>query len=84
MHCCAAISNLLFQGIFTYIGLNGQTETRPKSLERRNVMSMMSTFRNWRAYRTAVAELSTLSQRELDDMGIARASIREIARRAVR
>ena len=47
-------------------------------------MSMMSTLRNWRAYRNTVAELSTLSQRELDDMGIARASIREIARKAVR
>ncbi len=47
-------------------------------------MSMMSTFRNWRAYRNTVAELNTMSQRELDDMGIARANIREIARRAVR
>jgi uncharacterized protein YjiS (DUF1127 family) len=47
-------------------------------------MSMLSTFKNWRTYRNTVAELNTLSQRELDDLGIARSSIRDIARRAVR
>jgi uncharacterized protein YjiS (DUF1127 family) len=47
-------------------------------------MSMMSTFKNWRTFRNTVSELNTLSQRELDDLGIARANIREIARKAVR
>mgnify|MGYP003382096812 CR=1 FL=1 len=84
MHCCTAISDLQIESAFTYLQINGQTENGPKSLERGNIMSMMSTFKNWRNYRNTVAELNTMSQRELDDMGIARANIREIARRAVR
>lgn len=35
-----------------------------------------------KVYRQTYAELSTLSQRELDDLGIARANIDEIAREA--
>jgi uncharacterized protein YjiS (DUF1127 family) len=47
-------------------------------------MSMMSTYRNWRTYRNTVSQMNALSQRELDDMGIARAQIRELARKAIR
>ena len=47
-------------------------------------MNMMSTLRKWRTYRNTVSELNALSQRELDDMGIARGQIRELARKAVR
>jgi uncharacterized protein YjiS (DUF1127 family) len=49
-----------------------------------NKMNMMSTLRKWRTYRNTVSELNALSQRELDDMGIARGQIRELARKAVR
>jgi uncharacterized protein YjiS (DUF1127 family) len=44
----------------------------------------MSTLRAWRSYRNTVSELTALSQRELDDMGIARSQIRELARKAAR
>ena len=47
-------------------------------------MSMMSTLRAWRTYRNTVSELNALSQRDLDDMGIARSQIRELARKAAR
>ena len=37
----------------------------------------------WRRYRDAVRELSQLSDRELDDIGIRRADIEHIVRRSV-
>jgi uncharacterized protein YjiS (DUF1127 family) len=49
-----------------------------------NKMSMMSTLRAWRTYRNTVSELNAMSQRDLDDMGIARGQIRELARKASR
>lgn len=45
-------------------------------------MSMMTSYRNWRTYRKTVAELSELSNRNLADMGLVRANIREAARKA--
>ncbi len=45
-------------------------------------MNMMTSYKNWRAYRSTVAELSGLSNRNLADMGIVRANIREVARKA--
>jgi uncharacterized protein YjiS (DUF1127 family) len=53
-------------------------------LERRNKMNMMTSYKNWRNYRSTVAELSGLSNRDLADIGIARANIRDAARKAVR
>lgn len=47
-------------------------------------MNMMSTLKSWRSYRKIIFELNALSQRELDDIGIARNQIREFARKAVR
>jgi len=37
----------------------------------------------WRRYREAVRELSQLSDRELDDIGIGRGDIEYVARRSV-
>jgi uncharacterized protein YjiS (DUF1127 family) len=45
---------------------------------------MMTSYKNWRSYRSTVAELSGLSNRDLADIGIARANIRDAARKAVR
>lgn len=42
---------------------------------------MMKSYNNWRAYRNSVAELSSLSNRSLADLGISRADIRVVARR---
>ncbi|WP_428696755.1 DUF1127 domain-containing protein [Stappia sp.] len=46
--------------------------------------TLARTYRNWRTYQSTVSELSRLSARELDDLGIARGDIRFIAKRASR
>ena len=45
-------------------------------------MNLTRSYNNWRNYRNAVAELSSLSNRSLADLGIARADIRAVARKA--
>ena len=45
-------------------------------------MDIMGKFRDWRSYRRTVAELSALTNRELNDLGINRADIPSVARRA--
>jgi uncharacterized protein YjiS (DUF1127 family) len=43
-------------------------------------MNLIRNFRNWRRYRETVNELSRLSTRELNDLGITRGDIHGIAR----
>ena len=45
-------------------------------------MNLTRSYNNWRNYRSAVTELSGLSDRSLADLGIARADIRAVARKA--
>ncbi len=45
-------------------------------------MNLVRTYNNWRRYRETVAELGKLSTRELNDLGIHRADIPFVARRA--
>ena len=45
-------------------------------------MNIIGTYRNWRSYRRTVNELGSLSNRELDDLGINRGDIETVARRA--
>lgn len=45
-------------------------------------MNIVGKFKDWRAYRRTVNELSALSTRELTDLGITRADIPFVARRA--
>jgi len=45
-------------------------------------MSIIGKYKDWRAYRRTVNELSGLSNRELADLGINRADIPFVARRA--
>lgn len=40
-------------------------------------------IKNWRKTRQTVAELSSLTDRELSDLGISRADIKTIARQSV-
>ena len=40
-------------------------------------------YNNWKSYRRAVDELSSLTSRELNDLGINRADIKFIARRSL-
>jgi uncharacterized protein YjiS (DUF1127 family) len=48
------------------------------------VFILVRFFREHRTYRSVVHELSTYTDRELNDLGIARADIRDIARLAAR
>lgn len=43
-------------------------------------MNLIRNYRNWRRYRDTVNELSRLSNRELNDLGITRSEIPGIAR----
>ncbi len=43
---------------------------------------LVENYRTWRQYRQTVNELSRLSNRELDDLGISRYDIDNIARRS--
>lgn len=44
-------------------------------------MNIASRFQKWRTYRRTFNELSRLSNRELDDLGLHRGEISAIARR---
>ncbi|MBB5574576.1 MULTISPECIES: DUF1127 domain-containing protein [Rhizobium] len=46
-------------------------------------MNVARSFNNWRKYRQTVAELGRMSTRELNDLGIGRGDIHNIARGAV-
>ena len=41
-------------------------------------MNMIGSFKKWRNYRRTVAELNSLTNRELDDLGISRGDIDRI------
>ena len=43
-------------------------------------MDIRKTFRRWTAYQQTVRELSSLDNRQLNDLGISRADINRIAR----
>ena len=44
-------------------------------------MDIVKSYKNWRRYRETVRELDSLSQRELNDLGISRGDIPFVARR---
>ncbi len=46
-------------------------------------MNMIRNYRNWRAYRDTVNELGRLSNRQLNDLGILRSEIKDVARKAI-
>ena len=45
-------------------------------------MNLVRSYNNWRRYRDTVAELGKLTSRELNDLGISRADIPFVARKA--
>lgn len=47
-------------------------------------MNITRSLTSWRKYRQTVNELDRMSDRELNDLGIARSEIRNVARRAAR
>ena len=46
-------------------------------------MNLIRNYRNWRRYRDTVNELSRLSNRELNDLGISRGENPFVARKSV-
>jgi len=58
---------------------------RERTNQRRieKTMNLIRNYRNWRLYRDTVSELNSLTNRELQDLGIARRDIREVARKAI-
>ena len=46
-------------------------------------MNPIRAFRNWRSYTETVRELNSLNARQLNDLGINRADIEKIARKAI-
>lgn len=69
-------------GCASYLLLIGSL-IRNSFFERNNSMNLVRSYNNWRTYRNTVGELVQLSDRELNDMGIGRADIRNVARRAL-
>ena len=49
--------------------------------EQEGKMNLIRNYRNWRRYRETVNELSRLSNRELNDLGITRSDIATVAAR---
>jgi uncharacterized protein YjiS (DUF1127 family) len=49
----------------------------------RTTMNPIRAFRNWRMYNETVRELNRLNARQLSDLGISRADIETIARKAI-
>jgi len=79
-HCRHAKASLQPDAIRHYLG--PVNENSLKTLRKRPKMNLIRNFRNWRRYRETVNELSRLSTRELNDLGITRADIHGIARGA--
>lgn len=50
----------------------------------RNTNSLLGRYRRWVRYRETLRELQNLSQRELNDLGIARGDIGRLAREAAK
>jgi uncharacterized protein YjiS (DUF1127 family) len=46
-------------------------------------VDLIRNYRNWRRYRETVSELSRLSTRELNDLGIDRGDIQAVAAKAL-
>ena len=68
----------------TYIQVNEtrRAGTRSAANERTKTMNFRKAYKDWRDYRNTVNELSRMSQRELNDLGITRSDIPFVARRA--
>jgi uncharacterized protein YjiS (DUF1127 family) len=55
---------------------------RDQTRFKEKTMNFVRTYNNWRRYRETVLELGRLTSRELSDLGISRADIPFVARRA--
>jgi uncharacterized protein YjiS (DUF1127 family) len=81
-HCCHAASALQIAGAKDYLPIIERERTRKKT-QIGAEMNLIRNYRNWRRYRDTVNELSRLSNRELNDLGISRGEIPFVARKSV-
>lgn len=77
MLCSNRTSKRKGKGLSTHHRKNKDTNLWVKK------MNLIRNYRNWRRYRDTVNELSRLSNRELNDLGITRGDIPFVARKAV-
>ena len=82
MHCCYAIYALQIGPERPYLPIVNEN-SRNEDLRKRTTMNLIRNYRNWRRYRETVNELSRLSNRELNDLGISRGDIPFVARRSI-
>ena len=66
-----------------YVAAQQETKPAGKGVEMTPLKTISEKLAAWRRYRDAVRELSQLSDRELDDIGIRRGDIEFIVRRSV-
>ena len=76
VHFGHAKPSILIAGDHHYLGLVARTKDRKE-----DIMNLIRNYRNWRRYRETVNELSRLSNRELNDLGITRSDIATVASR---
>jgi uncharacterized protein YjiS (DUF1127 family) len=83
----AAMQQHRFQtGSATPIFVSSSRSKKSKQHEKQETsttMNLIRNYRNWRRYRETVSELSRLTNRELNDLGIARGDIPFVARKAI-
>ena len=69
------------------VGLDREAVNEPTLIAKDNDMLTISTlksnFRRWARIRNTIRELSSLSDRDLNDLGISRSDIRFVAKRSV-
>lgn len=82
MHNCnGGMQKLHFNWATCFIICTSYSKNNRKRTSKK--MNLIRNYRNWRRYRDTVNELSRLSNRELNDLGIARGDIPFVARKAV-
>jgi len=80
LHCCHATNALPNDPAENYLRLT--RDDNSLKLQVSKTMNLIDNFRNWRRYRETVNELSRLSNRELNDLGISRSDIPYVARKS--
>ena len=90
MHKCIAVAYYLHCTILFYgrirrsIADAGNTARSAKRLNEETTMNPIRIAKNWMSYRRTMAELGNLSSQTLNDIGITRYEIRNIAARSFR
>ena len=84
LHGCHAFFALIKAHERPYFMVRNLRQPDRSAVERNRKMNIKRSLNAWRTARRTYNELSSLSRRELDDLGIDRSDISNIARRAYR